>query len=124
MFFNVYSDIFNMRSSKSFFNLCDKLIQQKGLTRAELCRKIGISPAAFNMSEKRESYFSIETLCDISDLLNIPLDNLIDTRFARDKELSEEVREIASMLSALSEKEVGAVKILVEYLYTNRSKKV
>ena len=69
------------------------------------------------MAEKRNSYFSIETLCKISDELNISLDDLLNTKFSCNSEMPYDIREIETMLLAIPEKDREIILLNVKNYY-------
>ena len=104
-----------MRSAEDVYKICDDLIAEKGLTRADLCRKIGINPANYTMGVKRKSYFNVDVLYAISDELDISLDELLGTRFQISGDYSKDIKDIIRKLVTISPRDLKAVKLLVTY---------
>ena len=111
-----------MRTPKELLEFCEMILSKNNMSKTEFCRKINASPALFNMAEKRNSYFSVETLCNMSTELNIPLDELLNTKFADKSSLPKDIQKMERMLLEIPEQDREMIELNIKNYY-NRSRK-
>ena len=110
-----------MRSAKEFFDFCDEVIERKGTTRAELARKVGMTPAAWNMSIKRDSFFKVELMCRIAEELRVPLTELLGLK--ETKRLPADIEKMVDKLMEISVEDRELVAATVDVYYRRATEK-
>lgn len=103
-----------MNTIREILKICDKRLETKGITRAELLRRIGQSSTLFNMAEKRNSYFNIETFAGISKELNITIDELLGLEKMK---VPEDIKAIEEMLVKISDRDRKIIGLIVKAYY-------
>ena len=91
-----------------FMLYCEDQRQLKGLSYAEIARRMGVSRARVNKMFKEDyaSTFNTLTLVRLADALEIRLSDALDTRLADSPKLCKAVEEEAAQRSAIVELKV------------------
>lgn len=64
---------------------CKKLRKAKGLTQAELSKKIGLNPTAVSAWEAQRSHPNANTLIELSTLFKVSIDDLLKVDLSRER---------------------------------------
>ena len=119
-FYYILDDNNSMNTVKEILSICDEKMKRIGITRAELLRRIGQSPTLFNMAEKRNSYFNIETFVAISKELEISLPELLGLE---NNNIPEDIKIIEEMLIKLPLKDRKMISLIVKTYYDGNWRK-
>ena len=92
-----------MNTIKQLIAICDERLKVMGITRNELLKRAGLSETVFTMALSRNTYLRVETLAVISELLEIPLVDLLGINDAK-KALPEDIEVMENMLLKIPEK--------------------
>lgn len=102
-----------MNTIKQFMDICDERLDEMGMTRAELLRKIGQSRSLFTMALKRNYYINVETIVQISDAIGVSVPVLLGL----EDNLPNDVRRMVDMLLRIPERDRKMISLNIKNYY-------
>jgi lambda repressor-like predicted transcriptional regulator len=113
-----------MNTIKQLIAICDERLKIMGISRTELLKRAGLSETVFTMALARNSYLKVESLVAISEILGIPLMDLLGLK---EEELPHDIKVMEDMLLKIPEKDRKMIflniKNYYEISFTEKKKK-
>lgn len=103
-----------MNTIKQLVAICDERLKVMGITRTELLRRAGLSETVFTMALTRNSYLKVESLVALSEILGIPLLELIGLK---EEEVPHDIKVMEEMLMKIPEKDRKMIFMNIENYY-------